>query len=660
MALDRFAIGTRHRRLRCNRFVGQQLTGRIAAQTFRRRDTNQQECQKSDLIHSPKHTPASCTSPSATLTSVSPSDQYRQRLEARQSRVAAYDRVHIRLGNMRLALALLAIALAWASLRRHVISPWWLLVPVAAFVAIAAYHSRILRRRDLAERAVAFYQNGLARIEDRWAGSGATGERFADPHHVYADDLDLFGKGSLFQLLSVARTRIGEEMLSRWLLAPSPLHAVRCRHASVSDLRDQLDFREDLGVLGEDAGVGVHPDALLEWAEAPNHMEPRWIETLAPVLAALAALGAFVWGYRDMATPLIVVVILQAILTYLLKRPLEQVLHGTEHAFRNLDLLSEILARIEAQTFQSLPLRSLQKSLTSSNVASSEAIARLRTIVDFINSRDNVILRVLDAPLMYSVQVAFAAERWRRAHGHALRSWLNVVGEIEALLSLASYSFEHPDDPFPEFTTGPACFEAEQLGHPLIPASTCVRNHVGVCGETRLLLISGSNMSGKSTLMRAVGINVVLAMAGAPVRATRLRITPLQLGASIRINDSLREGSSRFYAEITRLRQIFDLAGADPPLLFLLDELLQGTNSKDRRIGAEGIVRALLNRGAIGLISTHDLALTDIAGSGAHLHNVHFQDELEHGRMKFDYTLRDGVVTKSNGLELMRSIGLDV
>src|SRR6266478_3547640 len=544
LALDRFAIGTRHRRLRCNRFVGQQLTGRIAAQTFRRRDTNQQECQKSDLIHSPKHTPASCTSPSATLTSVSPSDQYRQRLEARQSRVAAYDRVHIRLGNMRLALALLAIALAWASLRRHVISPWWLLVPVAAFVAIAAYHSRILRRRDLAERAVAFYQNGLARIEDRWAGSGATGERFADPHHVYADDLDLFGKGSLFQLLSVARTRIGEEMLSRWLLAPSPLHAVRCRHASVSDLRDQLDFREDLGVLGEDAGVGVHPDALLEWAEAPNHMEPRWIETLAPVLAALAALGAFVWGYRDMATPLIVVVILQAILTYLLKRPLEQVLHGTEHAFRNLDLLSEILARIEAQTFQSLPLRSLQKSLTSSNVASSEAIARLRTIVDFINSRDNVILRVLDAPLMYSVQVAFAAERW--------------------------------------------------------------------------------------------------------------------LGASIRINDSLREGSSRFYAEITRLRQIFDLAGADPPLLFLLDELLQGTNSKDRRIGAEGIVRALLNRGAIGLISTHDLALTDIAGSGAHLHNVHFQDELEHGRMKFDYTLRDGVVTKSNGLELMRSIGLDV
>jgi DNA mismatch repair ATPase MutS len=186
-------------------------------------------------------------------------------------------------------------------------------------------------------------------------------------------------------------------------------------------------------------------------------------------------------------------------------------------------------------------------------------------------------------------------------------------------------------------------------------------NDVAISGDTRLLLVSGSNMSGKSTLLRAVGINTVLAMAGAPVRAARFRLTPLQVGASIRINDSLQEGSSRFYAEITRLRHIFDLAGGDPPLLFLLDELLQGTNSKDRRIGAEGIVRALLSRGAIGLISTHDLALTEITGAAdSHIRNVHFQDELENGRITFDYKLREGVVAKSNGLELMRSVGLDV
>jgi DNA mismatch repair ATPase MutS len=262
---------------------------------------------------------------------------------------------------------------------------------------------------------------------------------------------------------------------------------------------------------------------------------------------------------------------------------------------------------------------------------------------------------------MYSTWAVLAAERWRRSHGTAVRSWIDVAGRFEALVSLAAYSYEHADDPFPEFVDGPASFQAADLGHPLIPAAHCVRNDVDICGTTRGLLVSGSNMSGKSTLLRAIGINTVLAMAGAPVRARHLQLTPLQIGASIRINDSLHEGSSRFYAEITRLRQIYELAAQSPALLYLLDELLQGTNSKDRRIGAEGILRALVERGAIGLISTHDLALTEISGLGpGSLRNVHFQDELQEGRMKFDFKLRDGVVTRSNGIELMRSIGLSV
>jgi DNA mismatch repair ATPase MutS len=232
---------------------------------------------------------------------------------------------------------------------------------------------------------------------------------------------------------------------------------------------------------------------------------------------------------------------------------------------------------------------------------------------------------------------------------------------VEALLSISGYSYEHPDDPFPEFLEGPPCLNAEQIGHPLIPAEKCVRNNVSICDETKVLLISGSNMSGKSTLLRAVGINTVLAMAGAPVRARHLQLTPLQIGASILINDSLQEGSSRFYAEITRLRHICDLAEKNPPVLFLLDELLQGTNSKDRLIGAEGVVRALLASGAIGLISTHDLALTHIGGQqDTRLHNVHLQDQIVDGKMTFDFKLQDGIVTKSNGLELMRLIGLKV
>jgi MutS domain V len=586
-------------------------------------------------------------------------EEYVQRLTARRYGVAHFNKIHLRLGNLRLILTGLAVIIAWAAFRAHSFSPWWLAVPVAGFAAVAVYHSRILRARELAERAVEFYERGLARVEDRWEGSGEKGERFDDPQHVYAADLDLFGKGGLFQLLSTARTRMGEDRLAQWLLSPATVTCIRERHDALEELREQLDLREDLAGLGEDAGVGVHPDALLKWAEAPNSMKPLWLRWLAPLLATLAICSALGWARWGVVAPLIAIVVVEAIFTYSLRRLLDEVLHGTEHAFRDLDLFSGALARVEAHRFKGRRLLALQRELLASGVQSSLAMARLQTLVELIDGRHDFFVRIIDAPLMYSVQLAFAAERWRRAHGGALRLWVNALAEMEALLSLATYSFEHPADPFPAFTEGAAAFNAEELGHPLVPAADCVRNDVSIGGDTRVLLVSGSNMSGKSTLLRAVGINLTLAMAGAPVRARSLTLTPLQIGASIRVNDSLREGSSRFYAEITRLRQIFDFAGGNPPLLFLLDELLQGTNSKDRRIGAEGIVHALVNRGAIGLVSTHDLALTDIGGSVG-LRNVHFQDELQNGRMTFDYKLQAGIVTKSNGLELMRSIGLEV
>jgi len=220
--------------------------------------------------------------------------------------------------------------------------------------------------------------------------------------------------------------------------------------------------------------------------------------------------------------------------------------------------------------------------------------------------------------------------------------------------------FEHPNDPFPAFADSEPCFEAAALGHPLIAEAKCVRNDVSLARETRLLLVSGSNMSGKSTLLRAVGINTVLAMAGAPVRAASLRMTPLRVGASIQVNDSLQEGRSRFYSEILRLRAICALAEEQPPVLFLLDELLDGTNSSDRLTGAKGIAHALLASGAIGLISTHDLALTAIEEDAHALRNVHFEERIENDEMRFDFKLRDGVVTTRNGVALMRMVGLKV
>jgi DNA mismatch repair ATPase MutS len=267
--------------------------------------------------------------------------------------------------------------------------------------------------------------------------------------------------------------------------------------------------------------------------------------------------------------------------------------------------------------------------------------------------------------LLIQPHVALAVDRWRRRHGKDIRVWIDSIAESEALGSLAAYRYEHAEDPFPEIVSPDAgataaIFDGVQLGHPLLPRASMVRNDVHLAGGTRLLVVSGSNRSGKSTLLRTVGINAVLALAGAPVRARSLRLSPLAIGATLRIQDSLLEGRSRFYAEITRIRALSEISSGAVPLLFLLDELFHGTNSHDRVVGAEGVLRSLLERGSIGLITTHDLALTAIADGLTSAVNVHFEDWFEDNSIRFDYRMKPGPVTRSNALALMRSVGLDV
>jgi hypothetical protein len=590
---------------------------------------------------------------------VSPIERYTARLREREARLAQYDRTHARIGSTRLAIAALFLLTLWLCFGRYSIALPWLAIPIAGFIAAVLIHLKVGRLRSRAQRAVQFYRAGLDRLRDQWHGKGRSGARFNAQHHIYAADLDLFGNDSLYELLCAARTHMGEETLAQWLLAPADIDTIGRRQASIADLRGRLDLREELAIEGESPRIELHSDMLIRWAEAPNRLHLPWIRWMAPLLAGLAAAGVFAWAVWDLSFPLLAVLLIEIAVAYSLREPIRAAITAIETAYEDLKYLSQLLHRIEAERFDAPPLRDLVQKLTSHTLSASRTFSRLATIVNFVESRRNPMLLPFMLLLMYPLQTALAAERWRGLHSTAIRAWLEVIGEFEALGSLAQYSDEHPEDPFPEFVEGPAAFQAAELGHPLIPGAVRVCNDVDISGKRRVLLVSGSNMSGKSTLLRAVGINTVLAMAGAPVRAKHLQLTPLQVGASIRINDSLHEGSSRFYAEITRLRQLFEPAPL--PLLFLLDELLQGTNSADRRIGAEGVIRALLARGAIGLVSTHDLALTDIAGLAAGaLDNVHFQDEFVGGKLKFDFKLQPGVVTKSNGIELMRSIGLDV
>jgi DNA mismatch repair ATPase MutS len=338
----------------------------------------------------------------------------------------------------------------------------------------------------------------------------------------------------------------------------------------------------------------------------------------------------------------------------------EQILGAVEAPSKDLHLIAQLLERVEAEGLTAPRLVLLKKELETEGLPASRQIARLRRLVELHDWEHNLFFRPIAFLLLWGPNVAFAIEQWRLTSGGHVARWIQAIGEIEALSSLAAHASEHPEDPFPELDGG-CSFEGVGISHPLLPESAGVRNDVRLGGELRLLLVSGSNMSGKSTLLRSTGLNVVLAWAGAPVRARSLRVSPLQVGAAMRAQDSVLDGKSRFYAEITRIRQIVDLTSERTPLLFLLDELLSGTNSHDRRIGSEAIVRSLVERGAIGLVTTHDLALADIAEQLApRAANVHFEDHIQDGHIAFDYRLRQGVVRKSNAIELMRSVGLDV
>jgi len=590
-----------------------------------------------------------------------PKATYSHRLEALKTTQARYERQHRRLGIGKLVLGGVTLLVIGLALAAKVISVVWVAAPLAAIVVLAVIHERMLKSRERSSRAVAYYERALARIENRWMGSGETGERFDNASHPYSRDLDLFGAGSLFELLCTARTQAGQETLANWLLAPASPEVVRGRHDAIEELRQRLNLREDLAVLAEDARSLEPSGSLAAWGDGAPLLASAALRRLAAGLAALWLTSLVVWMVWGLAYPALIVSAINLCLNLVYRPRAEIVARSVRSAVRGLGLLAGVLARLEAEQFATARLVELRRALDSEGWPPSRWIARLNRLVEYLDSRTNMFVASIDLFVFWTLQCACAVEIWRGRTGPAVRRWLAAVGEFEALLSLGSYSYEHPADVFPEFTAVSPCFEADGIAHPLLPEHDAVRNDVRFGDRLRVLIISGPNMAGKSTFVRAVGISAVLAQCGAPVRARRLRLSPLAVGASICVLDSLQGGISRFYAEIRRLKQIVDLTQGSAAVLFLLDEFLQGTNSHDRRRGAAAMVRSLVERGAIGLVTTHDLALAEIAAElGARAANAHFEDRFENGQLVFDYRLQPGIVKTSNALDLMRSIGLEV
>ncbi|HPS77716.1 MAG TPA: hypothetical protein PLS53_06150 [Thermoanaerobaculaceae bacterium] len=593
--------------------------------------------------------------------SKSPAEVYAGRLAAHEAEVASCEAASARLSLVRGAVILLGVAVGLVAALTEAVSAAWLVIPVVLFIPLVVRHERIVRRQLAAQRAAAFFLAGLDRLTGRWPGHGPTGQTHAPERHPYAADLDLFGDGSLFQLLCTARTMAGEQTLARWLLAPASAAQVRDRQAAVRELMPRLHLRLDLALAGEDLRVGVHPGRLVAWGEALPRPRPSWWTPAAVGMSLATTLALVGWGleWGPRALPGLVLLV-HATFHWLQRRWVGSVVGGVEAPARELRVMAALLARIEREPVEAPLLRALREALVGKEGTASAVIARLERLVDRLDLHLNMLFVPVDLLLFWSYHHAAAIERWRSRWGASLATWLDATGAFEALASFASHGFEHPDDVLAELEEGgESAFEARGLAHPMLTEEQAVRNDLMLSGGSRVLVVSGSNMSGKSTLLRAAGLAAVMAQAGVPVRANRFRLSPLEVGASVRIVDSLLSGRSRFFAEITHLREIVDLLDGGQRLLFLLDEVLGGTNSHDRRIGAEALVRHLARHGAVGLVTTHDLALAQLGEAlPGVVGNVHFQDEIVHGEMHFDYRLRPGTVEHSNALALMRSVGL--
>jgi hypothetical protein len=491
----------------------------------------------------------------------------------------------------------------------------------------------------------------------------------AEPGHPFAEDLDLFGRASLLHLLEPFATRLGEQTAAGWLLEPASLEAVARRQAAVAELAPLLDLRQELILRGLDAGP-AQPDLepFFAWVEGDAWLARRrallWAARVSPpLLLALAA--AQVTGL--IPYPLWVVpAAVNLVLSLTRARPINRILSWTWEQRQALRAFERLLGLLRGACFSSEELRRIQATLSSGEQSAERSIKRLDRLLRFVAPNSAPAYALVQALSLWDVQLLWLLERWQARSGRFARGWLAALGEVEALASLAGLAHDNPDWAFPRLDPAADRFEARALGHPLLPPDVRVANDVTVGPSGSFLLVTGSNMSGKSTLLRTIGVNVVLAGAGAPVCAAALRLPPVHLWTSMRLRDSLERGVSYFMAELRRLKQVVDAAGAGReagvPLLYLLDEILQGTNTAERQIAARRIVLYLVAQGAIGAVSTHDLTLAASPEMAAVAHPIHFTETILEGGdgpgMAFDYRLRPGVATSTNALRLMRIVGL--
>lgn len=610
-------------------------------------------------------------------------DWYQRRIDDCERQLAIYRRQDVRLGRARVvtflpAIGLIAHGVFWSTVGW----PWILAAAVflAAFVVVVRVHERVLHAiRELRER-LAMNETQLARRERRWDRIPVRDIVVPPDYESVANDLDLFGPTSLYQLVSLAHTPFGQETLRDWLLDPaSPTEVLERQHAAAY-LAPEANLREEIDLRGRMLGASRNGTlAFVDWAEAsPYFAAHPWLawatrlSTLAFVLTLVAGVTRVVpAAYAFLA--IVAVVCFNLALIVIFAGRIHDVLSRVTSRSHDLRQYRPLLEAIAALPDDRPFFAKLHAQMGATPGEPLSFLDGLMRIVGFANLRRDGLFGVpyylSQIFLLTDFHVVAILENWQRRHGKLVRHWLEAVGRVEAISSLATLAHDHPDWCIPTVADMPEkCVAARSLGHPLLASDIGVPNDVSVGPPGSFVLVTGSNMSGKSTLLRAVGLNVTLAQAGGPVCAREFRTPPVELATCMRISDSLADGVSFFMAELRRLKQIVDqspIRPADKPrtMLYMLDEILQGTNSVERHIAVARVIGRLVASDSIGMVSTHDLELAKSPEISQACRVVHFRETFTGSdgqqQMTFDYLLRPGISPTTNALKLLDFVGLN-
>ncbi len=566
----------------------------------------------------------------------------------------------LRLGNM---LAIIAIFyFLWSVNKYYAITTAVILI----IIFIQLIH------KDLANKAAIKHLQHLINInEDELNALDGKYSQFADgatftPHdHFYANDMDVFGRASLYQFLNRTTSELGAEKLAAWLLSPANTETILQRQAAVKELVTKNEWRQNLQAIGKESSIKKSTlEKIKHWLQEPNlflQFKPwqllRWL--LPTIIISITILYAF--DVISEGSWYLFLFIFLAIAFQINK--VVAPLHNTLSSMvEDLGILSESIATIEKENFTSPLLQQLKTDLQKQNKAASTKIKHLKKILDRLDLRYNIVIAIpLNIFLMWNLQQVLDLEKWKKDNDEDVQLWFDTLAEFEALHSFATMHFNNPDYCFPVLKESHFFVTATELGHPLINKNKRVNNFINIETAGEIMLVTGSNMAGKSTYLRSIGINVILTMAGAPACAKSFELSPVQLISSMRIADNLEESTSTFYAELKKLKTVIEKINAGEKVFVLLDEILRGTNSLDRHTGSEALIRQLIKQKAAAILATHDVALATLEKEyPKNILNYHFDAQTKGEELFFDYKLKDGVCTNMNASLLMKKIGLEI